>query len=103
MTGILIYGIIILVIILIYFILYFLLINLLSAVICIIDKNSAIKHKYRIPEKILFLFCIVGGSPAMYITMIKIRHKTKHLRFMVGIPIIMVLQTILVGYLLTNK
>jgi uncharacterized membrane protein YsdA (DUF1294 family) len=41
----------------------------------------------------------LGGSVAMFITMQIIRHKTKHVKFMLGIPVIMVLQAALALFL----
>lgn len=81
---------------------YFLFINFLSAIICIADKKKAKKGNFRISERTLFLLCILGGCPAMYITMRIIRHKTRHKRFMVGIPIIFILQCVIIIYLLTR-
>ena len=74
------------------FAVYFVFINVLSAVVCVYDKNAARRRKRRIREKTLFVLCLLGGSPAMYLTMLAIRHKTKHKSFMIGIPLIMLLQ-----------
>lgn len=45
------------------------------------------------------LLSALGGSLAMYVTMKKIRHKTKHKKFMIGIPVIMIIQIALIAYL----
>ena len=74
---------------------YFVFISLVSVVITIYDKVMAVRHKYRIPEKTLLIFSAMGGSLAMYITMQMIRHKTKKLKFTLGIPVIMILQIVL--------
>lgn len=58
----------------------------------IADKYKAIKGKWRIPEKELFLCGLLGGAGAMYLTMHIIRHKTKHGKFMVGFPLVIILQ-----------
>lgn len=71
---------------------YFELISLIALIVTCIDKSAAKKDKSRIPEKTLFSIAIIGGSLAMYCTMRIIRHKTKHRRFMIGLPIIMILQ-----------
>ena len=52
------------------------------------DKSRAKKHKRRIPEKTLFITAALGGAAAMYMTMQAVRHKTKHKRFMIGLPLI---------------
>ena len=72
-------------------------VSLISIVICIYDKIAAKKlPKHRTPEKTLIMLSILGGSLAMYITMQIIHHKTKHAKFMIGIPVIMVCQIALV-------
>ena len=86
------------------FILYFLLfylvvINLISIIVTISDKNRSKKNKWRVKEKTLFTLAILGGSVSMYITMRIIRHKTKHLSFMLGIPVIIVLQLLLAYFI----
>ncbi len=86
------------------FILYFLLfylviINLISMIVTISDKSRSKKNKWRVKEKTLFTLAILGGSVSMYITMRIIRHKTKHLSFMIGIPAIIVLQLILAYFI----
>ena len=76
---------------------YLCLISLVSIIVCCYDKIAA-KHnpKHRTREATLLLLSALGGSVAMYVTMQIIRHKTKHLKFMIGIPIIIVLQVALV-------
>ena len=74
----------------------FALISVFSVIFTGYDKYAAKrKPDRRIPEKTLLLLSAVGGSVAMYITMKLIRHKTKHAKFMIGIPIIIVLQAAL--------
>ncbi len=68
-------------------------ISLVSIVVCCYDKFAA-KHnpKHRTREATLLLLSALGGSVAMLVTMLIIRHKTKHMKFMVGIPAIIILQ-----------
>ena len=77
---------------------YIALVSLCSIVVCIYDKMISKRNnvKLRIPEKSLFIWSAVGGSVAMFITMRLIRHKTKHLSFMIGIPAIIILQAALI-------
>ena len=78
-----------------YILIYFAVISLITIIATVYDKKAAKKWtKNRIPEKVLFLLAILGGSVAEYLTMLKIRHKTKHKRFMIGLPIIVVLQVV---------
>ena len=83
------------------FLAYIAIISLISIIVCIYDKKISKKNRVelRTPEKTLLLLSALGGSIAMYITMLTIRHKTKHVKFMLGIPVIMALQAVLV-YLL---
>ena len=77
---------------------YIAIISICSIVVCAYDKIISHKNnvKLRIPEKSLFVWSALGGSLAMFVTMQLIRHKTKHISFMVGIPVIICLQAILV-------
>ena len=72
-------------------------ISLVSIIVCIYDKIAA-KHnpKHRTRERTLLLLSAVGGSVAMLACMLLIRHKTKHAKFMVGIPAIIIAQAALV-------
>ena len=71
-------------------------ISIISVVVCIYDKIAA-KHnpKHRTREATLLLLSALGGSVAMFITMQLIRHKTKHVKFMLGIPLIIIVQAAL--------
>lgn len=69
-------------------------ISLISIVVCIWDKAASKTGKValRVPEKVLFTtFPLLGGSFAMFVTMLLIRHKTKHWQMLV-IPVILLLQ-----------
>lgn len=72
--------------------------SVISVVVCIYDKviSKRDRVELRIPEKVLLLLSALGGSLAMYITMQITHHKTKHLKFMIGIPVIMVVQIALI-------
>lgn len=79
---------------------YLIVINLIATVVCVIDKISAIKGGRRVSENNLMLISIIGGSIFMYFTMKIIRHKTKHSKFMIGLPIIIFLQAaLIIGFL----
>lgn len=72
---------------------YLAVISLVAIVVTCYDKLAA-KHnpRHRTPEATLLLISALGGSVAMYITMQIIRHKTKHNKFMIGIPVIFFIQ-----------
>ena len=82
---------------------YLIIISAASIITCIYDKLAS-KHftKHRTREASLILLCVLGGSVAMLVTMLIIRHKTRHSKFMIGIPLIILLQlAVLLGvYLL---
>jgi len=73
-------------------------ISVISLIVCIYDKlfSKFNNVKLRVPEKSLFIFSALGGSVAMYLCMLLIRHKTKHASFMLGIPVIIILQAALI-------
>lgn len=62
---------------------YLIIVNCISFILYYVDKKNAIKHKYRIPEKILVLFCIIGGSFGCTLGMNIFHHKTKHIKFII--------------------
>lgn len=71
-------------------------ISVVSAIISIYDKIAAKKlPKRRIPEKTLLIFGALGGAAAMYFTMLLIRHKTQHAKFMLGLPAMLVAHLLL--------
>lgn len=78
---------------------YILIVNILASAVTVIDKNAAKKHRRRVRERDLMLISAVGGSVGMFITMKVIHHKTKHPKFMIGIPVMIVLQLILIAAL----
>ena len=79
-------------------IVYVTIISVISIIVCFYDKKISKLNKValRTPEKWLLILSALGGSVAMFLTMLLIRHKTKHLKFMVGIPIIMVIQAVMI-------
>ena len=79
-----------------YFIIYIIIISLTAIIITIVDKYKAIHHRWRISESALILISALGGGAAMYITILIIRHKTQKLKFMLGIPMIIVFELIAV-------
>jgi uncharacterized membrane protein YsdA (DUF1294 family) len=79
-----------------YFIWYIALINIYSFLIMYIDKNKARKGKWRISEKNLFLLALIFGSIGVFSGMQIFRHKTKHKKFLIGIPLIIIVQLYLI-------
>ena len=67
------------------------------------DKNRARRHDWRVPENTLWLVAVLGGSVVMYLTMLVVRHKTRHRRFMIGLPLLMLAQAGLLLFLCREK
>ncbi|MBR4073180.1 MAG: DUF1294 domain-containing protein [Clostridia bacterium] len=63
--------------------------------VCIYDKHKAKTGGWRIRESTLWILSLSGGAAAMLFAMKLIRHKTKHTKFMVGIPAILFVQIML--------
>lgn len=76
---------------------YLLVLNVLGFLMMGIDKRRAKKGKWRIPERRLMLCAVFGGSVGALLGMQCFRHKTKHPKFSVGIPVILVLQVVAGG------
>ncbi|MDR5588898.1 MULTISPECIES: DUF1294 domain-containing protein [Clostridium] len=81
------------------FIIYLLFINFIGFSIMFIDKNRAIHKEWRIPEKTLIVISLIGGSIGMLHGMFTFRHKTKHLKFTLGVPTILIFQIVFIIYL----
>lgn len=75
-----------------YFLIYLLIINFIGFLAMFLDKQKAKKDKWRIPEKTLFLLAVLGGSLGTTLGMNVFRHKTKHWYFVLGMPLILILQ-----------
>jgi uncharacterized membrane protein YsdA (DUF1294 family) len=76
----------------------FLIISLVAVIITILDKYRAKSRAWRVPEKILLIISFFGGSISMFITMLLIRHKTRHMKFMIGIPFIFIIQCVTIYF-----
>ena len=74
-------------------------INMLTFTIYGIDKYKAIKWLWRIPESRLLLLAAMGGSIGALLGMIIWQHKTLHIKFICGIPLILALQALLILYI----
>lgn len=77
-------------------IVYIVAISVMAAILTIADKRKAKQGKWRISENTLMIVGLLGGALAMYITMKTIRHKTLHKKFMIGLPLEILLHCILV-------
>jgi len=74
---------------------YLSLLNILSLIIMVHDKRNAKNHKWRVSEATLITISLLGGSIGILMGMYIFRHKTNHLKFTLGIPLILLLNLFL--------
>ena len=82
------------------FLIYLLIINALGFLLMLADKQAARKNLWRIPEATLMTAAALGGSIGSLIGMYTFRHKTKHIKFTVGIPLILMAQVAMAIWLI---
>ena len=80
---------------------YLLIVNAVGFILMLVDKTKARKNKWRIPEATLFLVAAIGGSVGSILGMYTFRHKTKHIKFIVGMPLILAVQIVIAILILT--
>lgn len=83
-----------------FFLIYLLIVNAVGFLLMLTDKHKARKNLWRIPESTLLMAAVLGGSLGCLAGMYTVRHKTRHMKFTLGIPLILILQIILAVYLL---
>ena len=79
---------------------YLILINAVSFLLMLLDKWKARKMRWRIPEATLMGAALLGGSVGSLAGMYLVRHKTKHIKFTLGIPVILAAQAVILVLLL---
>lgn len=83
-----------------FLIVYLLLINAAAFFLMLADKQKAKKNLWRIPEATLMLSAALGGSVGTLAGMYTFRHKTKHIKFTLGVPAILIGQIALAVWLM---
>ena len=83
--------------------LIFLIVNAAGFVLMLADKIKAKKNLWRIPEATLMGVAAVGGSVGILLGMYSFRHKTRHLKFTIGVPLIRAVQIIAVIWIFLLK
>ena len=78
---------------------YLVLVNAAGLLFMFVDKQKAQRGQWRIPEATLMLTAAIGGSVGSLLGMYLFHHKTRHSKFTVGIPLILVLQVALAIWL----
>ncbi len=77
------------------FLFYLLILNIFAYILMFADKRKAIKNKWRIPERVLILSALLGGSVGALLGMYVFHHKTQKNKFRIGIPAILILQILI--------
>ena len=75
---------------------YAVIVNLTGFVMFGCDKHFAVNHEWRISEASLIGIAVTGGSAGAIAGMLFFHHKTKHTKFCIGLPVILMIQIILV-------
>ena len=82
---------------------YLVMINVLSFFIMGLDKVKAKKQRYRISENTLLFIALIGGSLGSYLGMYCFHHKTIHIKFYMGIPLILFIQILIYCFYFYTK
>lgn len=78
---------------------YLILINIIGFILILVDKIKACKNKWRIKENTLLFISIIGGGIGELISMLIFHHKTKKNKFIIFIPLLILIQIIIYLYL----
>ena len=84
------------------FLAYYAVVAVISVAITVFDKSAAKKGSWRVSEFMLMMFGLAGGALPMLVTMKKIRHKTKHMKFVICVPVLFLLQVALIWLIYTQ-
>ena len=85
-----------------YLLIYLAIINIIAFIVWCADKALSKTDRRRVPEKVLFLWALIGGSLGSLLAMRIVRHKTRHWYFAIGIPLILAAQAALLIWGLTK-
>lgn len=75
---------------------YMLVMSIIGFIAMGIDKKKSIKRGWRTSERTLLLIAFIGGALGSYLGMHKFRHKTKHMKFIILMPLALLLNILLV-------
>lgn len=81
---------------------YLIIMNLAELILMIADKRRAASGQWRIPENVLLVMGILGGALGGWIGMYLVRHKTKHLQFVLLMPLMTLVYGILTWFLISR-
>ena len=83
-----------------YLLVYLVIVNAAGFLFMLIDKRKAQKNLWRISERSLMSIAVFGGSVGVLLGMYAFRHKTKHLKFTIGVPVILAVQILIAVFTL---
>lgn len=83
-----------------FLLIYLLIINAVSCLFMLADKQKAIRNAWRIPEATLLALAALGGSLGALIGMRMFRHKTLHLKFSLGLPVLLAIHIVVLIFLI---
>ena len=84
-------------------IIYLIAINVITFLVYGIDKWKAKRSKWRIPEATLLGLAVIGGSIGAWLGMKVWHHKTMHKKFKLGLPVIIIIQLLIIGYFVAQN
>ncbi len=84
-------------------IIYLIAINVITFLVYGIDKWKAKRSKWRIPEATLLGLAVIGGSIGAWLGMKAWHHKTMHKKFKFGLPVIIIIQLLIIGYFVAQN
>ena len=83
----------------VFLIYYLLIINVLAFVLYGVDKGRAIRNQYRIRESVLLWMARLGGGIGSWLGIKTLRHKTKHAKFRIVVPLWIVIWAAAIAYI----
>ncbi len=82
-----------------YLVLYLIIVNLITCILFGVDKLKAAMGSWRTPERVLLLFTFIGGSVGALVGMQVFRHKTRHWKFRICVPLALLLHIAIIVFL----
>ncbi len=81
---------------------YIIIINVITYIVYAYDKHQAREHKWRVRESTLLLLPLFMGSIGALTAMYTLRHKTKHIKFTLGVPLLLIVNILTLIFLQNN-
>ena len=80
---------------------FLILVNVVTFCVYVDDKRRAKKRAWRTSESTLVILALIGGSVGALLAMLLARHKTRHIEFVIGIPLIIIVQILLAIFIIS--